>query len=128
MMSPYRVLAVNPTTKESHLLAAMLSTNNKTGYKAIYITEKPLPPDINKDSLITIRDLAHIQTTRKNSNIVSSYEVEYDNTCNKYMIRPTTVCGVQYAYVDELCYKLSDCLAAAMFDYCKSRYTIVSVY
>ena len=125
-MSPFRVIAKTEggTTR---LLSAMRSPDESTGLNRIFIVEKPISKEIrNELTLELVKELAHIPMGKKNSQILAQYHIyEYED-------------GKYYGIIEDQINKdktrtlkvkervMSDCLKAAMFDFCSRRHLTVS--
>jgi len=113
-MSPYRLLVKEKgKNKSMRLLVAILSKDRITSRRRIFICEKSLPKMWNATQE-EIKQVAHIQVTRKNSLILAEYEIVKDELGLKYKILRRSG---DFESLDKNQYIQSDCLIAAMEDY-----------
>lgn len=122
-MSPFRVYAVSTRSAEDgRNLAAMLSIDKVCHRRKIYITEK------YTDILhLSAKEAAHMQTTRSNSEIVASYELQYaDETSRRYCVLHLTSDNAHDYVVSCNEYTQADCLVAAMEDYCNQNHLTIA--
>ena len=124
-MSPYRVSVTDKQCSGTMILAAMLSINKKTGDRNIYIIRKEDPMLLSKHGILTDRQIAHAQTTRRNSSILSTYRI-FKRDDKKYIVGRYDTYGNPLSYIDDVYYIQSHCLEGAMQDYCnRNNYDIL---
>jgi hypothetical protein len=117
-MSPYRVLVKEKgESKAYRLLVAILSKDKVTGRRRIFICEKTLPKMWNA-TMEEIKQVAHMQVTRKNSLILAEYEIFKDDLGLKYKVVRRSG---DFEALDKNQYIQSDCLIAAMEDYLSQK-------
>lgn len=117
-MSPYRVLVrkhINADTEYDTIFAAMLSIDEDTKERRIFIVEKPLTLVARYDRE-EISRLAHQMTCKHNSTILKKYTIRKVTFTNRYYIVRKDRDGI--VAVGGSRYLQSDCLKDAMIDYC----------
>lgn len=125
-MSPYRVLV--STKNGSAVMSAMLSKDKVTADNMIYIVLKSAP-DANSSIEVSERSIAHSQTTRRNSSILSTYMIVPSDSGRSYSVKKIYYkndSGSVGLDIPGIEYTQSDCLRSAMNHFCTSNgYTIV---
>ena len=111
-MSPYRVLVMNNAGHKT-IMASMLSIDKKTQERRIFILNKPIPLGSSYTDIIRV---AHDMSNRKNSSIIAKYGIVSADNGRKYQVnRYMDDCAYT---LDDIYYLQSQCLEAAMHDYC----------
>ena len=127
-MQPYRVHTHSENDGNMHVLCAMMSVNNY-GDHSIFVMEK-FDPDITPmDEILHIsrrtpKQIAHMQTTKRNSTILAGYTLQFDMDTQIYHVY--TQEGFRDTGISE--YTQQDCLSAILEQFCmQNGHQIVAV-
>ncbi len=119
-MSPYRVLV--DTGSSNCVMAAMLSVDKTTMTRSILITRKTVEGFSEND--VSSKVVAHMQTGRRNSNILCRYVMTKEpdrsySVSRVYYVSESGSLITASTGIHE--FTQSDCLKAAMNNYCASN-------
>lgn len=116
-MSPYRVLVLSKGGVK-HVMCAQLSVDKQTGQRRIFIQEK-FGVGSSGRFMISEKELAHMQTGKRNSYTHAYYELVLTDDGKRYRLIDRNFDHPECnAYIGDVMYTQSEVLAAAMNHHC----------